>query len=97
MNEEKVRRFIEPMLEQPPAETVGWVDKGDRLWLALDRKGDRLHSIYCPYRVGNKLPEEVVGIRAIIKSERRPDVAEHHWWCWEVEVQGSPRSKLSRS
>lgn len=71
-------RFHEVMLSQPPQTTVRWSDRGNRLWIAYDAAGNRTDSIYCPYRLGNHIPEEIVGIKAIAEDER---------WFWEIEVQ----------
>lgn len=66
------------MMSQPPPLTERFEPRGDRLWIAYDYSGNRTDSIYCPYRVGNHIPDEVVDIQAVKISSR---------WYWEVHLK----------
>lgn len=72
----------ELMLHQPEPQTVRWEYISDRLWIAYDEAGNRTDSIYCPYRVGNQIPDEVIGIEPVSFGGQ---------WFWEIEVNSSSR------
>ena len=73
--------FTEKFLEQPPPNTVrviqtvtGTTDNA-RIWVGYDADNQKPFHIYCPYRIGNRIPKPVTAIEAIFFD---------NYWRWRV-------------
>jgi hypothetical protein len=73
--------FTEKFLTPPPPNTVrviqtvtGTTDNA-RIWVGYNANGRKTCHIYCPYRIGSRIPEPVTAIEAIFFDNH---------WRWRV-------------